>query len=141
MLYIKSILKRGIKGMILGVFINQLIFIMDGIFNEFNGITPFTVQCSQFFISCLVGFYCCACSVVFSIEKWSKLKQTIVHLFIMSIVYFPVAYYAQWMPKETIGKVIFCITYVTVYMVVWISYKVYWGKKIKDINKILCNNK
>ncbi|AEB76867.1 DUF3021 domain-containing protein [Clostridium botulinum] len=139
MIYIKNILKRGITGMVLGVFINQLIFIIGGIFNGFKGSIPFNIQCNQFLISCIVGFYCCGCSVIFSIEKWSKLKQTIIHLVVMSIVYFPFAYYANWMPKAISGKIIFIFTYIFIYILIWMIYRMYWNKRIKEINKKLCN--
>ena len=37
-------------------------------------------------------------SVVFEIDEWSILKQTLVHLGVCSAASFPIAYFARWMP-------------------------------------------
>ncbi|MGL4572411.1 MAG: DUF3021 domain-containing protein [Clostridium sp.] len=133
--YIKKFLLRGLAGMTLGVFINQFIFTMYSLGKE-----TIVIQSSavifQFIISSLVGFYCAGITVIFEVEKWSRLRQTITHAIAM-LVYFPLAIYAGWMPSNVIGIVMFILFYVLVYFITWISFKRYWEKEAKQLNDVL----
>ncbi|MBU5438037.1 DUF3021 domain-containing protein [Tissierella sp. MSJ-40] len=89
------------------------------------------------FIVKIAGFYFITISMVFNIDNWSLLKQTIVHFILMSVVYFPVSVYAGWIPVPTVAKIIFIIFYVLISIIVWLSFKAYWKKKAMEINKQL----
>lgn len=141
MFYIKEMIKRGFLGMFLGVFINQLIFvilILSGTIPEMinaNYIVP------QFFISIGIGFYLAAITIIFQVESWSILKQTVYHFIAMGIVYLPVAYLAGWMPPHIIGKISFIALYILIYVIIWLSFKAYWKKKIEVLNTEIEKNK
>ncbi|MEG1002685.1 DUF3021 domain-containing protein [Clostridium sp.] len=133
--YMKKFLLRGLAGMTLGVFINQFIFIIYSLGNE-TIIVQSSAVIFQFIISSLVGFYCAGITVIFEVEKWSRLRQTITHGVAM-LVYFPLAIYAGWMPSNVIGIVMFILFYVLVYFITWISFKKYWEKEAKELNNVL----
>ncbi|MCR1975947.1 DUF3021 domain-containing protein [Clostridium sporogenes] len=46
---------------------------------------------NQFIISAILGFKLAASSIVFDMEPWSLLKQTIAHFIIFSFIYFSIA--------------------------------------------------
>ena len=111
--YIKKFITRGlITGIPFGVFIGQVVF---AIFLLFTDVKNIETTKEQYFVqlisSAFTGFYCVGLSVVFNIEKWSLLKQTIINFLGMAIVYFP-----GWMPKNFIGIVYFTLNYLIVYI-------------------------
>lgn len=132
MSYAKKFIIRGLIGIPIGVFINQLVYLIMAINNDIVSISS-SVIITQFFVSVLCGFYLAGVSVVFDIEEWSMLRQTITHSIAM-LPYFPIAYYAGWMPKSDIGITLFIANYFVVYVIIWISFKKYWEKKAKEIN-------
>ena len=132
---LKSLFLGILFGIAIGVFINQLGYLIYAINAEVVQMTSDAVV-SQFIISALVGFYCTVVSVVFDVEEWSLLRQTITH-FILMLPFFPVAIYAGWMPEGLVERVIFVLLFIIVYIVIWLSFKNYWKKKVKEINEEL----
>ncbi|GAA0182322.1 DUF3021 domain-containing protein [Clostridium sediminicola] len=133
--YIKQFIKRGLFGITIGVTINQVfcvIFSLAGLITE----VPSEIVISQFIIAALTGFYLAGVSVIFDVEEWSLLRQTITH-FIAMLPYLPVAVYAGWMPRNTIGIISFIIVYILIYFIIWISFKKYWEKRTKELNEVL----
>lgn len=135
MSYIRSFIKRGLLGILIGAFINQFVYFILALSGNFIQLEASTVI-TQFAISTLVGFYCSGVSVIFDIEEWSLLRQTIVHSILM-LPYFPIAVYAGWMPVNPIGRIVFALNYILVYFIIWFSIKRYWQKKAREINKEL----
>ncbi|MEG0775815.1 DUF3021 domain-containing protein [Clostridium sp.] len=135
MRYMKQFILRGLFGITIGVFINQLIMLIMAMNGNIVSI-PSNIVITQFIISSLTGFYCAGVSVIFEIEEWSLLRQTITHSIAM-LPYFPVAVYAGWMPGTLIGRLIFIINYILVYVIIWASFKKYWEKKTKALNEEL----
>lgn len=137
MKYFKEILKRGLAGMGIGVFINQSIFTILALIDGFEGTIEVKIMAQQFLISAIAGFYFAAISIVFNIDNWSLLKQTVTHFILLSIVYFPVSFFAGWMPKPIASKIAFVVIYIISYVIMWIVFKAYWKKKAMEINKEL----
>lgn len=137
---IKQILKKGLLGMLIGAFINQVISIGFITGKTITGIDP-NLLITQFFISTILGFYIGVISLFFYIEHWSLLKQTLTHLFALSIVYFPIAVIAKWMPSDTFSRITFVIIYILIYVIIWIICKTYWKTKIKQFNSALSKRK
>lgn len=140
--YIKTALKRGLLGIPLGVFINQTIFILIIIFyNTLPAIANMTKHqiILQYVLSSILGFIYTACTVIFEIDEWSHLKQTIVHFIFTSIVFYFVAIWGGWLPKDIKSIILFSIIFLTIYIVTWLSFKIYWNNKIEDINNRLRN--
>lgn len=133
MSYLKKFLIRGLLGIIIGVFINQLVFFIMAIKGNALQIES-NIVISQFIISSIIGFYCAGVSVIFDIEEWSLLRQTATHSIAM-LPYFPISIYAGWMPVTLIGRVMFILTYILFYIIIWFSIRNYWKNKAKELNK------
>ncbi|MDX8044678.1 DUF3021 domain-containing protein [Gracilibacillus sp. S3-1-1] len=77
--------------------------------------------------SMLMGIYYSFASVIFELERWSVLKQTVIHLVLTMIVFFPTAIVIGWIPFNllslTIGLAIFLILYSIVWVSVYFRYK------------------
>lgn len=131
--YMNSVLKRGLYGLFIGAFISAtayFIFSFQG-----NQLTvPSTFVRVQYLASLFIGFYCAAISVVFDVEEWSLLKQTITHMILM-IPYLPFAHYVGWMPDNFVGRIIFIGLFIIFYMILWLSFKTYWTKKAKELDE------
>lgn len=133
--YFKKFFIRGLLGIVIGVFINQLVLFLLAMKGNVLEIES-NIVISQFIISSIIGFYCAGISIIFDIEEWSLLRQTTTHSVAM-FPYFLVSIYAGWMPINLIGKVIFILIYILVYVIIWFSIRKYWKKKAKELNEEL----
>ena len=78
--------------------------------------------------------------MIFEIERWSYLKQGLVHLAITSAVGIPVCLFC-WMPQSAAGAWLLCACWLGTYVATWLSqYLVYRHRvraldaKIKAVN-------
>ncbi len=133
--YVKTFLKRGLLGILLGVFINQFVYLIMAMQGNIVQVES-SMIILEFIISSLTGLYCAGISVIFDVEEWSLLRQTITHSIAM-LPYFPIAIYAGWMPISLAGRVFFVLNYILVYVIIWFSFKKYWEKKSREINEEL----
>ncbi|HIG0360859.1 DUF3021 domain-containing protein [Clostridium sporogenes] len=135
--YFKKGLKRAVYGITVGVFVNQLIFAIIALNKGLQGTVEVNMMFNLFIISAILGFGIGAVSIVFDIEYWSLLKQTVVHFIAYACIYFPIAIYGKWMPKRNIARIKFVAFYVIIYIVAWFLWKAYLKKKAMEINKKL----
>lgn len=134
--YIKQFILRGFFGVFIGAFIGQMFFVVSAFNNEVITVASEFIL-KQFTVASLVGFYCAGVSVVYDIEEWSFLKQTVSHFIIMTIPYFILANFAGWIPKHPLGLSAFIAAYITLYLIIWFSFKRYWKKKAEEMVKQL----
>ncbi|EPY2306588.1 DUF3021 domain-containing protein [Clostridium sporogenes] len=123
--------------MTVGVFINQVIFAIIALKERLQGSVEVSLMFNQFIISAILGFGLAASSIVFDVEPWSSLKQTIAHFIIFSFIYFSIAIYGGWMPKGNIARIKFVAFYIIIYIVAWFLWKAYLKRKAMEINKKL----
>jgi hypothetical protein len=76
-------------------------------------------------------------SVVWETERWSILKQTIVHLFVCSAAAFPIAFFARWMPHNAKGIALYFGIFFVIYLIVWLSQYSAMKKRVRQINEKL----
>ncbi|WP_096044202.1 DUF3021 domain-containing protein [Clostridium sporogenes] len=124
-------------GITVGVFINQVIFAIIALKERLQGSVEISLMFNQFIISAILGFGLAASSIVFDVEPWSSLKQTIAHFIIFSFIYFYIAIYGGWMPKGNIARIKYIVFYVMIYIIAWFVLKAYWKRKTIEINKKL----
>lgn len=133
----KKIMVRGLGGICIGAFISQFIYLMVAISQTTITLTSDQVV-KQFILCTIIGFYTSAISVVFEIEQWSLMRQTITHA-VLILPYFPVAFYANWLPPSAIGIILYIIGYIVAYIMIWFSFRAYWKKKANEMNQELQN--
>ncbi|GAA0732534.1 DUF3021 domain-containing protein [Clostridium oceanicum] len=144
MLFKKSIL-RGFLGIPIGVFISTTISIIYSLaFGEIMAIpygmessNSLTVYIAQYFVSIIIGFVFSASSVIFEIDEWSLLKQTVVHFFITTLVFFPCSIKVGWIDVNPMSILIYIGVFIFIYLLVWISIYFTWKSKIKKLNNKL----
>lgn len=145
----KKILQRGSLGFLIGLFITVLIpvlisfFIGDG---RYYPIVPnFIEQCGneintaaiQYLLGGIMGFGGAASSVVFEYDKFSILKQSVIHFIIISISILPIAYICHWMEHSLWGIVKYFAIFIIIYIVIWAIEYLVWRNKIKIMNEKL----
>jgi len=137
--YRKLLISRGILGMLLGLAIGYTVVMMMTLVNESYTFTGSSLLLN-YTAGALIGFYMGAVSVVFHIEEWSLLKQTVIH-FISNLPYLFIAFLIGWAPEQSLQKIFFVLFYIAVYVLIWLKGKSYWTKKSIELNKELQNLK
>lgn len=87
----------------------------------------------QMICSLFVGAVCGGSSVIWEIEKWSLLKQTLVHFAVIAVPFFGIGYVINWMPHHIYGALGYIGGFVGGYLIMWLS--IYFSVKAK-INKM-----
>ena len=135
MSYIKEVTKRGLIGILMGLFLSYTMFLFASLQHDIISIES-SVFIQQYVMYALSGFYFAAISVLFSVEEWSVLKQFIVHV-IMTLPFLPIAHLIGMMPRNTVGRIIFIAFYFSGYIISFIIYKLYLKKQAQLINASL----
>lgn len=148
----KELLRRCLIGAPLGLAISTAITIVislivgDGVYyavppelaadcgSEINAVVL------QAVLSLLYGAVWAGASVIWEAERWSILKQTVVHLIVCSAATFPVAYFARWMPHTTSGILLYFGIFFMIYLIIWLSQYSAIKKRVRQINERLKKN-
>ena len=125
----KKILVRSLLGAPIGVTISLIITIIFSLCLGHGEYFPApheliawcagnetTAVIVQFICSLIVGVICGSSSVVWEIEKWSLLKQTLVHFAIIAIPFFGIGYIMNWMPHYIFGALGYIGGFIAVYI-------------------------
>jgi len=89
----------------------------------------------QSVLSILYGAAWAGASVIWEMENWSILKQTVVHLVICSIATFPIAYFTRWMSHTPAGIALYFGIFFGVYFIIWLYLYSTLKKRVKEINE------
>ena len=68
-------------------------------------------------------------------ENWSLLKQTVLHLLIISVSSLPIAYCMYWIPHTFRGIVLYVSIFFFIYFFIWLAGYFAMKKKIREINE------
>ena len=114
----KAVLKRAILGFIYGVFIGQTILILESLFKH-DGNFYFVSQSLfelagtklggviiQYLLTGLIGTTFAASTVLFELDEWSLLRQTVTHFIITSIVMYLAGFLCGWFPHTVRSTII-----------------------------------
>lgn len=149
---LKKVLLRCLFGAPIGLAIGTVITIIisltvgDGVY--YAVVPELIADCGseinavvfQSVLSLIYGAAWAGASVIWENERWSILKQTVIHLIICSAATFPIAYFARWMPHNANGVLLYFGIFVVIYIVIWLSQYSSMKKKVQQINERL-NNK
>lgn len=142
----KKIFTRCLLGAPIGLAISVIITIIisltvnDGVYyavvpelindcgNELNAVIL------QAVLSLVYGAAWAGASVIWEIDNWSILKQTIIHLVICSLATFPIAYFSRWMSHDLKGILVYLITFFVVYVIIWLSQYSALKKRVDQMN-------
>jgi hypothetical protein len=142
----KEILKRSLIGAPIGLASSTIITIVisliigDGVYyavvpslvtqmgSEINAVIL------QAALSFIYGAAWAGASVIWSVDHWSILKMTLVHLAITSPATFPIAYFAHWMPHSAGGILLYFGIFNAIYIAIWFSQYGAMKKRVKELN-------
>lgn len=145
----KKILFRSLLGAPIGVTISLIIAIIlslcMGKGGYFSAPHELVVWCGneitavivQMLCSLFIGALCGGSSVIWEIEEWSLLKQTLVHFAVIAVPFFGVSYVLNWMPHYLYAALGYCGWFVLIYVIMWCSIYFSIRAKIKKMNKHL----
>jgi len=142
-----KILKRCLLGVPVGLAISTAITIAislalgDGAY--YAVVPELTAVCGseinavvvQALFSMLYGAAWAGASVIWEIERWSLLRQTVSHLIVCSLATFPIAYFAWWMPHNGAGIALYFGIFFAVYLIIWLAQYAAMRKRLKQINE------
>ncbi|MEE3451648.1 MAG: DUF3021 domain-containing protein, partial [Acutalibacteraceae bacterium] len=110
---------------------------------EFYPVVPkFTIICGnelnaviiQSLCSLLYGAAFAGASVIWEVESWSLLKQTVLHCIVISSSTLPIAYCMYWMPHNVLGIAIYIFIFFFIYFFIWFGQYFAMKKKIQAFN-------
>jgi hypothetical protein len=145
----KAVAKRAILGFIYGVFIGQTILILESLFKgdgNFYFVSKSLLDLAgtkiggviiQYFLTGLIGTTFAATTVIFEMDSWSLLRQSILHFIITSIVMYAAGFLCGWFPHTLGSTLIWFGVFIVVYAIFWISFTLYYKNKVKKINEAL----
>ena len=143
----KEVLRRSAVGAVFGVTLSQLIVIIislciaDG---NFYAVVPSLTERMTSEVSAAIVQTACSflygavfggMSMVWELDNWSILKQTIVHFSVVSVVTMPIAYVTEWMHHSILGAIIYFAIFGVSYVFIWLSQYIAIKKRIDEMNK------
>ena len=146
---LKKFVKRAILGFMIGIFIGQTILIIESLMvgdGNFYAVSAYLVEHTktriaavivQYFITGIIGMTFASTTIIFELDKWSLLAQTALHFIITSIVMFFSSFFCGWFPHNAVSTIIWFGVFIVTYIIIWISFMLYYRKKTKEINKAL----
>lgn len=145
----KEIVKRGLLGFMIGVFIGETILIFNSILagtGVFYPINPLFISMEgaqltrviiQYILTGVIGMMFAASSVIFQIEDWSLLKQTVIHFVIASVVMYVCGFVCNWFPHNLKNTLIWFAVFIVFYAVFWLGFTLYYRITVKKINEAM----
>ena len=142
---LKKILARALTSALICMLINQLVGICISLSNGDGRYSPVmpafaarfssdtTAVIVQLLLIGLVGATFAACSVIFEIERWSFVKQGLVHLAITSAVTIPVCLYCWW-PETTGTIVVLVISWLSCYAATWLAQYLLYRHRVRALD-------
>ena len=73
-------------------------------------------------------------SVIWEMDNWSILRQTVTHLVITSLVTLPIAYFLHWMDHTLGGVLLYFGIFFLIYFVIWWSQYSTMKKRVEQFN-------
>nr|WP_257788068.1 DUF3021 domain-containing protein [Novibacillus thermophilus] len=88
-------------------------------------------------VSLALGIYFGLSSLMFDIERWSRLKQTVIHGLTSLAVFFPTAIRLNWIPLDR-GVMMTCLLiFLTIYVLFWFCAWWYYKRLAQSMNEIV----
>ena len=146
---LKEIIKRSLLGFMIGVFVGETILILESI-NAADGAfyavsayltsqtgSELTAVIVQYLITGILGLTFSTGSIIFELDRWSLLLQTIVHFAVTSVIMYLAGFICGWFPHTAASTAIWFVMFIIIYIIFWVSFYNYFKKKTREINETL----
>lgn len=146
---LKTIIKRILFGFATGVFIGETILILESLSagtGSFYPVSPYLIKNAgsdlaaviiQYFCTGIMGATFSASSIIFELDNWSLLKQTVIHFILTSVLMYIIGFICGWYPHNVVNTLIWFGMFIVVYIIFWLSFFLYYKKKTREINESL----
>lgn len=143
----KKIIVQGCLGAIIGVSISFIIPLFISMVIGDGNYYPVALEMQEVYktqlgavqiqvvLSLLYGTVWGIAPLVFQVERWSLLRQTITHLALTSLSTFPVAYLCFWMNHNFESIFIYFAVFFFIYVMIWIFSYMMIRNNIKEMNR------
>ena len=119
------ILSAIIRGSIPFIIMSLLSGIM-----KFQRLDDFQIKST--FITGLIVTSVVAASVIYEVESWSLIKQSIIHFLIMLITVYPCLVFSNWFPNKTVLDLVKIFgLFLVVGIILWTVAYILFGKVLK----------
>lgn len=144
-------MKRILTGITLGIALGTIISIIFSLLfagGQYNPVNPYSFMGDIYYshftniqIMILAVLVWSAIGVTFSLSSliftnltFSRFVTTVLHFIIMLCIFFPLALLAGWFPLKVSAILIFIITFIIIYFIIWQILNRKNKKEIEDIN-------
>lgn len=140
--------RASVSGLLSGT-LGLLILMLLSLFSGRNEYTPFLPEyrsyfpsdtiatCVYYFLITCIGATFGGCSLIWDMERWSYVKQGVLHFLITTIVWLPISCFI-WAPGTyKTAFVNMFIAYFAVYLTTWIANIIKCKHMVREINKEL----
>ena len=143
----KQVLIRCVFGAPMGLTISTLITIVISAIignGKFYAVPPMLIEdCGgelnavviQAVCAMIYGATWSAADLIWRMEKWSLMRQTITHLLVISLSSLPISYLMHWVPRGLGGTLAYFGIFFAVYLVIWVLQYRGIKKQIEQMNQ------
>lgn len=85
----------------------------------------------------LLGVYFGVASLIFDIERWSRLRQTVIHAILSLIIFFPTAIGLGWIPLHPPVMITCFIIFIMLYALFWFGAWWYYRRLTQSMNDLV----
>lgn len=129
-------------GLAISTLITILISLLVGDGNYYPVVPELAEDCGSELAAVLVQALCSllygaawgGASVIWELEQWSLLRQSLTHLAACSLATFPIAYLMQWMPHSALGALLYFAIFFGIYLFLWLTQFFATKKRIQAMN-------
>lgn len=84
--------------------------------------------------SMAMGAYFGIASFIFEYDRWSPLKQLIVHFLLSVALFFPIATAVGWIPLKPLSIALGLLMFIFSYAMFWLGFRYYFKKQAEALN-------
>lgn len=148
----KKLLKRCLMGAPIGLSINYIIALIISVMMNRGAFYPAAPQLTQLcgnelnavivqtIVSLLYGAVWAGSTVIWEMESWSLLQQTVIHCTVISLTSFPIAYGMYWMQHSFWGIAGYVLIFFAIYFFIWCSQYLAMKKRVRELNDKVKND-
>lgn len=129
----KTFLKRSILGIMFGSFL-ALVTTFSVIYFGNREVLDAAMFVRNAGGSVLCGWLFAVASLLFENDKFSLAVKTALHFAFVSVFYFIIAFVTRWFPFTWSGFVIMLGIFVAFYLLIWLSFYMYFRKQAARLN-------
>lgn len=99
-----------------------------------DAVVPAKVLWLNLLGSMFIGAYFGVASFIFEYDRWSPLKQLVIHFMISIALFFPISTGVGWIPMKPLSIVLGLVMFIVTYSIFWTGFRYYFKKQAEALN-------